>query len=126
MGAITVIINGLDISQYVQQTQDISEKMRKIYGTAHDTASDGTIIPNLIATKWDPSFKTLPLPQSIAQSLLAYMELETVTLQYTSFKVANGLTRSIAALPSEVSVSYAMDNNGTRIYQGTIIGFQEQ
>lgn len=124
---MTVLINGTDISDYVQQTQDISETMRKVYGAAQDTASDGTIIPNLIAVKWDPSFLTVPMPQSIAEQVIAYMEQETVTLKYTSFKVAGSGTRTITALPVSCTVSYAMDDHtGTRIYQACKLVFQEQ
>ena len=124
---ITVIINGLDISQYIQQTVDIEEQMRKIYGDAHDETIDGSMIPNLVAVKWDPSFVTVPMPQSIANQLLTFMEQETVNLEYTSFKVANGQMRTITALPQTVNVSYAMDTaTGTRIYQAARLVFQEQ
>ena len=125
--AITVIIDDLDISQYIQQTQDISEQMRKVYGKAQDTALDGSIIPNLVAIKWDPSFGTKPMPQSVASTLIAYMEKETVTLQYTSFKYAGGQTRTITALPMSLTVSYATnDYNGERVYQSAALAFQEQ
>lgn len=125
--AITVIIDDLDISKYVQQTQDIEEQLRKVYGSAQAPALDGTIIPNLVAVKWDPSFLTVPMPQNVANTLIAYMEKETVTLQYTSFKYAGGQVRTITALPQTITVSYATDDyNGTRIYKATRIAFQEQ
>lgn len=124
---ITVIIDDLDISEYIQQTTDITEQMRKIYGRAQDTALDGTTIPNLVAIKYDPSFSTKPMPQSIAEILASYMEKETVTLQYTSFKYAGGQVRTITALPQSITLNYATDDyNGERIYNNMALAFEEQ
>ena len=124
---ITVIIDDLDISEYIQQTTDITEQMRKIYGRAQDTALDGTTIPNLVAIKYDPSFSTRPMPQSIAETLASYMEKETVTLQYTSFKYAGGQVRTITALPQSITINYATDDyNGERIYNNMALAFEEQ
>lgn len=124
---ITVIIDDLDISEYIQQTVDITEKMRKVYGKAQDTALDGTTIPNLVAIKYDPSFSTKPIPQSIAETLASYMEKETVTLQYTSFKYAGGQVRTITALPQSITINYATDDyNGERIYNNMALAFEEQ
>lgn len=124
---ITVIIDDLDISEYIQQTTDITEQMRKIYGRAQDTALDGTTIPNLVAIKYDPSFSTKPMPQSIAEILASYMEKETVTLQYTSFKYAGGQVRTITALPQSITINYATDDyNGERIYNNMALAFEEQ
>lgn len=124
---ITVIIDDLDISEYIQQTQDITEQMRKIYGRAQDTATDGTTIPNLVAIKYDPSFSTKPMPQSIAEILASYMEKETVTLQYTSFKYAGGQVRTITALPQSITLNYVTDDyNGERIYNNMALAFEEQ
>lgn len=124
---ITVIIDDLDISEYIQQTVDITERMRKVYGKAQDTALDGTTIPNLVAIKYDPSFSTKPIPQSIAETLASYMEKETVTLQYTSFKYAGGQVRTITALPQSITINYATDDyNGERIYNNMALAFEEQ
>lgn len=124
---ITVIIDDLDISEYIQQTVDITERMRKVYGKAQDTALDGTTIPNLVAIKYDPSFSTKPIPQSIAETLASYMEKETVTLQYTSFKYAGGQVRTITALPQSITLNYATDNyNGERVYNNMALAFEEQ
>ena len=124
---ITVIIDDLDISEYIQQTVDITERMRKVYGKAQDTALDGTTIPNLVAIKYDPSFSTKPIPQSIAETLASYMEKETVTLKYTSFKYAGGQVRTITALPQSITINYATDNyNGERVYNNMALAFEEQ
>lgn len=124
---ITCIIDGVDISAYIQQQTDISETMRKITGNAQATAIDGTTIPNQIAVKWDPSFVTRPLPQPIAESIIAAMERETVTLQYTSVKVAGSGARTITAFPVSMSVSYATDDyTGVRVYAPMTLSFEEQ
>ena len=124
--AIKLTINSVDFSSYIQKTQDIEETMRKIYGKAQATGLDGTAIPNLIAVKWDVSFTTVPMPQDMAEQLIQYMEMETVTVRYTSFKVAGGGVRAIKAMPVTMTVSYATDNySGTRIYQGFRLAFEE-
>lgn len=125
MADITLIINNTDYSAYIQQTQDITETLRKIYGKAHGYAVDGTTIPNLIAKKWDPSFMLKPLPQSMAEQLIDLMEMETVTLQYTSVKHGEEL-REITALPLSMTVNYATYARGERVYQPTVISFEEQ
>ena len=70
--AITLRINGVDFSSYIEKTQDISESMRKVYGKANATGLDGTQIPNLVAVKWDPSFRTRPMPQDMAKRLFRH------------------------------------------------------
>lgn len=125
--AITVIINGLDISEYIQQTKDITETMRKIYGKAQDVTTDGTIIPNLVAVKYDPSFSTKPMPESVARLLASYMEMEAVQLKYTSFLSSPGQVRTIIALPQSVTLNYATDDySGARIYNNMALSFEEQ
>lgn len=125
MADITLIINNTDYSAYIQQTHDINESMRKIYGRAQGPAVDGTMIADLIAIKWDPSFMLKPLPQSMAEELISLMELETVSLQYSSVKNGAQL-RKITALPQSISISYATTERGERIYDATTIAFEEQ
>ena len=67
------------------------------------------------------------MPQSIAEILASYMEKETVTLQYTSFKYAGGQVRTITALPQSITINYATDDyNGERIYNNMALAFEEQ
>lgn len=119
----TLIINGQDFSEYIQQKTDIKETMRKIVGPAQDTAVDGTEILDLLKVKWDPSFLLKPLPKSRMQQLISMMEMEKVTLQYTSI-TANTL-RSIDAEPLSITVQYATTWNGEDIYADTPISFAE-
>lgn len=121
----TLLINGYDFSDCIQQETDIKESMRRITGPAQGPAVDGTMIPDLIARKWDPSFLLAPLQQSRMATLLALMEQETVTLQYTSVKL-NGSLRQIEAMPVSMTVQYAtQDWNDERVYAPTPISFEE-
>lgn len=122
---MTLIINGQDFSNYIQQETDISETMRKVVGPAQDTAVDGTDILDLLRVKWDPSFRLKPMPQAQMAQLIAMMEMEQVTVTYTS--VVSGTVRSnIDMQPLSMTVKYAMTTaNGVRIYADTPISFQE-
>lgn len=121
--AFTLQINGTDFSDYIQQKTDIKESMRRIVGEAQDMAVDGTTIPDLIRIKWDPSFMLRPMPKSMMQQLLDVMELEQVSLVYTSVK--SNTTRSIDAIPVAMTVQYATTWNGEDIYADTPIAFEE-
>ena len=121
----TLIIDGVDFSDYIQQETDIQETMRKVIGEAQDTAVDGTTIPDLIKIKWDPSFLLQPMPKSKMQTLIALMEKESVALEYTSVKTADMATRSITAIPTAMQVKFATRWNGEHIYDATPISFEE-
>lgn len=121
--AITLKVNGVDFSNYIQQMTDIKEQMVKVVGPAQDVAVDGTTIPDLVKVKWNPSFRLKPLPQETMNLLVSIMQLETVTLQYTS--VRSNTTRTILAMPVSMQVQYATTSGGTRIYADTPISFEE-
>lgn len=120
---ITLRINGINFSNYIQQETDISEQMRKIIGPAQEEGIDGVTIPDLVKVKWDPAFRLKPLPQSAMVTLIALMEAETVTLQYSS--VRTQALRSIEAMPVSMQVQFATMFNGERIYADTPISFEE-
>jgi len=121
--AFTLIINGTDFSEYIQQKTDIKESMRRITGEAEDLAVDGTMITDLVAIKWDPAFLLKPLRKSDMQTLLTLMQQEKVSLQYTS--VVSNTIRVIEAEPASISVQYATTWNGEDIYAPTPISFLE-
>lgn len=121
---MTLKINYIDFSAYIQQETDIIETMRKVVGPAQGDALDGTTIPDLIKVKWDPSFRLKPLPQSMMAQLIPLMEEETVTISYTSVKLGLEL-REIEAMPLSMSIQYATTFNGERIYADTPISFEE-
>ena len=120
--AITLIINNVDFSEYIQQETDVVEQMRRVENI--ETAIDGTMIPTLLAIKWDPSFLLKPLPKNKIETLIAMMELETVVVQYTSV-VFNNNDRIIEAKPESIRVQFAMSYNGEDIYADTPISFIE-
>lgn len=121
---MTLKINYIDFSEYIQQETDIIETMRKVVGPAQGDALDGTTIPDLIKVKWDPAFRLKPLPQSMMAQLIPLMESETVTISYTSVKLGSVL-REIEAMPVSMSIQYATTFNGERIYADTPISFEE-
>lgn len=121
---MTLKINYIDFSEYIQQETDIIETMRKVVGPAQGDALDGTTIPDLIKVKWDPAFRLKPLPQSMMAQLIPLMESETVTISYTSVKLGLEL-REIEAMPVGMSIQYATTFNGERIYADTPISFEE-
>ena len=122
---MTLIINGQDFSDYIQQETDITETMRKVVGPAQDTAVDGTDILDLLKVKWDPSFLLKPMPQAQMAQLIAMMSLEQVTLTYTSV-VSGDLRTNVDMQPLSMTVQYAMTTrSGVRIYADCPISFQE-
>ena len=121
----TLFIDDVDFSSYIQQETDITEKMRRVVGPAQDTAIDGTTIPDLITYKWDPSFLLKPMPRATLDVLLEKMQQETVRLQYTSVKDADGNLRTITAMPVSMQVKFATIWNGERTYADTPISFEE-
>lgn len=123
--AFTLFIDDTDFSSYIQQKTDITEKMRRVVGPAQDTAIDGTTIPDLVAYKYDPSFLLKPMPRNMIETLLAKMQQETVRLQYTSVLYDDGNLRSITAMPVSISVKFATEWGGGRIYAETPISFEE-
>lgn len=121
--AITLTVNGVDFSNYIQQMTDITEQMVKVVGPAQDVAVDGTTIPDLVKVKWNPSFRLKPLPQATMNTLINLMQLETVSIRYTS--VRSNTTRTIRAMPVSMKVQYATTAGGVRIYADTPISFEE-
>lgn len=123
--AFTLIIDDVDFSSYIQQETDISETMTKVIGGAQATAIDGTTVPDLIKIKWNPSFLLKPLPRPMMATLISKMEQETVRLQYTTVKNADGELRIIDAMPVSITVKFATNWYGERIYAETPISFEE-
>jgi len=121
----TLIINAVDFSAYIQQETDIEETMTKVIGPAQADAVDGTTIPDLVKIKWNPSFLLKPMPRSMMNTLIAMMEQETVELEYTSIKYGDPTLRSITAMPTTMTVKYATNFGGERVYADTPISFEE-
>ena len=125
MANTTLIINDVDFSDYIQQETDIEETMVKVVGPAQDTAIDGTTIPDLIKIKWNPSFRLKPMARIDMNALINLMQLETVTLQYTSIRSSGYNLRTIEAIPVSMKVQYAKTQGTYRIYADTPISFEE-
>lgn len=126
MGAFQLYLDGVDFSDYIQQETDITETLRKVYGPGQQTAVDGTTVPDLIANKIDPAFRLMPMPRDKYVVLWEKMKQETIAVEYTSIEEPNSTLRSITALPSSLKVQYATLAGGERVYDGTLVSFQEQ
>jgi len=122
--ANTLIINTLDLSNYVQWTVDQLERTRKIYGPNNLVDIDGNEYPDLIANKIDPGYLLKPLPASVLQTLYNVMKQDVVTLTCTSF--STNTTRTFQAIPQDMELKYACEAWNGRIYQGTAITFKEK
>lgn len=121
---IQLFANNINLTTLIQQTVDVVETPRKIYGNNGGMSTSGLEFEDLITTKYDPSFRLKPLPVSDLQTVINLMENATVTLRYTSAK-AGGALRSITAAPLGVTAHYATDSYGRMIYDGEILAFRQ-
>lgn len=121
---IELYADNYNLTPLIQQTVDVRESMRKIYGNNGGMSTAGVEFDDLIATKYDPSFRLKPLPASEYAAVMAIMEKESVVLRYTSVKTTGAL-RTITAAPLELGAHYVTDSYGRRIYDGEIISFKQ-
>ena len=122
---MTLIINGVDYSTYIQQKTDITETPRRISGNNTGTALDGTYIEDYVTTKYDPSFRAKPMPADKIAALLAACENEYVSIRYSSGR-ANGV-RSIQAVPTASTIQFLTTYAETQaIYGGLVLSFTEK
>lgn len=121
---MTVIINGVDVSAYIQQKTDIYEAPRRITGPNAGTAIDGTYIEDYVTTKYDPSFRAKPMPAEMIAQLLEACERDYVVIKYESGRM-NGL-RTIQAVPSASTIQYLTEYDITKIYGGLALSFVEK
>lgn len=102
---ITFIVNGIDLSKYVQRTP--SEAVRRVTGSNSGYMLDGSRREDYIATKYDPTFACKPLKRDDMDALLAAFESENVKLTYTS---ARKSTLQLIDSSSNVLNKYIMDD----------------
>lgn len=121
---MTLIINGVDYSEYIQQKTDITETPRRITGANSGTALDGTYIEDYVTTKYDPSFRAKPMPAGKIAELLAACESGYVTLRYFSGR-ENGI-RAILAVPTASTVQFLTQYAESAIYGGLVLSFKEK
>lgn len=111
---MTLIIDGVDFSDFIQQKTDIVERPRYIDGKGIGTAINGNAIFDRIATKYDVSFLLKPMPAENIREIIRACEANESEVQYTS--VLFDTERSIKAQLSISAVRYLTESNGNRIY----------
>ena len=122
---IQVFADNYDLTPIIQQTVDVVEAMRKEYGNRGGMTTAGEEIIDLIMTKFDPRFRTIPLTGEYTTIVQDIMKRKSITLRYTSRQAGGGL-RSIKAAPLEFNAHYVMDTrSGVPIYDGEIIAFRQ-
>ncbi len=122
---IQVFADNYDLTPIIQQTVDVVESMRKEYGNRSGMTTAGEEIIDLIITKFDPQFRTIPLTGEYTTIVQDIMKRKSITLRYTSRQAGGGL-RSIKAAPLGFNAHYVMDTYlGVPIYDGEIIAFRQ-
>lgn len=121
---MTLIINGVDFSNYIQQTVDIVEAPRRVEGSNGGTSVDFEEIYDEGVTKYDASFKLKPMPASMIRVLLAAVEEVPSDVMYTS--MLSDTPRLIEARVSIDTISYLTTARGERIYGESAITITER
>lgn len=120
---IQLLINGTDYTSCIDQVVDVAESPRYVSGPNAGTAMNGDTIPDLVAIKWDCTFKVRPLSRDKMAAFTAACSSWPVEVKYTTHHSA-GL-RTIKALPAVPTITYCCDYGGGRIYQGGTVTFSE-
>lgn len=116
---MTLIINALNISNYVMQKEDVNETPVYVDGTNTGVSKTGVAIRDRVRTRYTASFSLVPLPQSVFQSIITACEGNQAEVIYTSAR--SGADVTVTAQCSLSGWSYATDANGERIYTGCTI-----
>lgn len=121
---MTLIINSVDYSAYIQQTVGISETPRRVEGKNGGMSIDFDEIYDEGVTKYDAQFSLMPLPASMMRQLLEAAESVPSDVQYTS--VLLDTERAIEARVSIATLNYLTTARGERIYGESVITITER
>ena len=121
---IELYADNYNLTPLIQQTIDVRETMRKVYGNNGGMTTAGEEIVDLVANKIDPAFRLKPLTRAEYAVVMEIMSKSSVRVRYTSV-LYNGTLRAITAAPLELSAHYVMDHYGQRIYDGEVISFKQ-
>lgn len=111
-----LILDTLDISEYVNQKIDIAETPTYVDGLNLGTAKTGVPIFNRIHTRYSLSIPLKPLPQSVYSQIISKCELNEMSVEYTSARAVD--TIGAVAQCSLSQWKYATEWAGQRIYHG--------
>lgn len=115
----TLIINGTDFSDYIQQKANVNEEPIYTDGSAGGETLADSVVRDRLGIRFRNSFALKPLPQSLFYSLLSASAANSVTVTLTTSRAASPIT--IDAQITISSYSYATTARGERIYTGANI-----
>lgn len=121
---MTLIIDDVDYSAYIQQKNGIKESPREINGANARTSIDGFDIYDVVAYKLDPSFLLKPMPAEMMRTFITAINKAPVRIQYSSFM--HNTVRTIEAKAVASSINYLTEANGKRIYGEASVSFRER
>lgn len=116
---MTLIINSVDLSSYIEQTQNITEYPIYVNGPLEGKSKTGKPFHDRIRTRYGFTRKLVPIPQSVMAQVLSACEGNSVEVTYTSARAVSDVTANGQASVS--GFSYALDHNGERYYYGATI-----
>lgn len=112
----TLIINGVDFSDCIQNQNEISETPIYVNGPNTGTNILGSPIFDRVATRYRNSYAMKPLPRNRFEQLL-----KAVSPSRVSFIISTARDRDATTGYGQISISqysYGMDFDGERIYYG--------
>lgn len=115
----TLIINGTDFSDYIQQKANVNEEPIYTDGSAGGETLADSVVRDRLGIRFRNSFALKPLPQSLFYSLLSASAANSVTVTLTTSRAAS--PKTIDAQITISSYSYATTAFGERIYTGANI-----
>lgn len=115
----TLIINGTDFSDYIQQKVNVTEEPIYSDGSASGETLADSVVRDRLGIRFRNSFALKPLPQSLFYSLLSASAANSVTVTLTTSRAAS--PKTIDAQITISSYSYATTAFGERIYTGANI-----
>lgn len=119
VSAQTLIIDGTDFSDYIQQMSQVGISPIYTNGANVGETDSGIQIFDRARVRYALSFALKPLPQSLFQTLIAACEANSVPVVATTPRYA--VNQSFVAQISLSSFSYATNSQGERIYSGATI-----
>lgn len=115
----TLIIDGTDYSNYIQQNVDVNETPIYVNGENAGNSKAATAIWDRKGVRYSNSFLLKPLPRSKFDALRKATIANSVTVRVTTSRADAPI--SIEAQITMTAYSYATTHSGERIYTGASI-----
>ena len=115
----TLIINGVDYSDYIQHFVGVDETPIYTDGVNTGETDSGIQIFDRARVRYGATRALRPLPQSMFEALVSACGLNSVPVTITLGRYAND--QSFMAQIAVSGYSYSLTQDGTRIYSGATI-----